>query len=375
MKKIFYVFSIDYQLISHRKAVVQAAIQKGYNVTVVAQDTGYKKEIESMGAKFIDLPINRVGTNILEELKTFFFLFKLYKNHKPDLVHHISIKVVLWGALAARLAKVKNVVNAVNGLGVFFSTGEVDSLIKKIFMQLIRFSNNRKKCITIFQNNEDKQFFLSNKALKESQIRIIRGSGVDLNEFKFSEPPLEFPLKIVFTSRMVKEKGVEDIINAAKLLKNKYFDKIQFLLCGLIETNPNAVSESYLQSECDGDYIQYLGHCTNIKDILSKSSIVLLPSYYREGIPKSLIEATAIGRPIITTNSVGCRETVEDGKNGFIVPIKSPEEIANKIEALVSNLDLISKMGKESRLLSEKEFSIDIVIDKHLQIYSELINS
>lgn len=375
MKKIFYVFSIDYQLISHRKAVVQAAIQKGYNVTVVAQDTGYRKEIESMGAKFIDLPINRVGTNILEELKTFFFLFNLYKNHKPDLVHHISIKVVLWGALAARLAKVKNVVNAVNGLGVFFSTGEVDSLVKKIFMQLIRFSNNRKKCITIFQNNEDKQFFLSNKALKESQIRIIRGSGVDLNEFKFSEPPLEFPLKIVFTSRMVKEKGVEDIINAAKLLKNKYFDKIQFLLCGLIETNPNAVSESYLQSECDGDYIQYLGHCTNIKDILSKSSIVLLPSYYREGIPKSLIEATAIGRPIITTNSVGCKETVEDGKNGFIVPIKSPEEIANKIEALVSNLDLISKMGKESRLLSEKEFSIDIVIDKHLQIYSELINS
>lgn len=375
MKKIFYVFSIDYQLISHRKAVVQAAIQKGYNVTVVAQDTGYRKEIESMGAKFIDLPINRVGTNILEELKTFFFLFKLYKNHKPDLVHHISIKVVLWGALAARLAKVKNVVNAVNGLGVFFSTGEVDSLVKKIFMQLIRFSNNRKKCITIFQNNEDKQFFLSNKALKESQIRIIRGSGVDLNEFKFSEPPLEFPLKIVFTSRMVKEKGVEDIINAAKLLKNKYFDKIQFLLCGLIETNPNAVSESYLQSECDGDYIQYLGHCTNIKDILSKSSIVLLPSYYREGIPKSLIEATAIGRPIITTNSVGCRETVEDGKNGFIVPIKSPEEIANKIEVLVNNLKLISQMGKESRLLSEKEFSIDIVIDKHLQIYSELINS
>lgn len=375
MKKIFYVFSIDYQLISHRKAVVQAAIQNRYDVTVVAQDTGYRKEIESMGAKFIDLPINRVGTNILEELKTFFFLFKLYKNHKPDLVHHISIKVVLWGALAARLAKVKNVVNAVNGLGVFFSTGEVDSLIKKIFMQLIRFSNNRKKCVTIFQNNEDKHFFLSNKALKESQIRIIRGSGVDLNEFKFSEPPLEFPLKIVFTSRMVKEKGVEDIINAAKLLKNKYFDKIQFLLCGLIETNPNAVSESYLQSECDGDYIQYLGHCTNIKDILSKSSIVLLPSYYREGIPKSLIEATAIGRPIITTNSVGCKETVEDGKNGFIVPIKSPEEIANKIEALVSNLDLISKMGKESRLLSEKEFSIDIVIDKHLQIYSELINS
>lgn len=372
-KKLFYVFSIDYQLISHRKAVVEAAVKSGYDVTVVAQDTGYRKQIEALGASFIDLPINRVGTNIIEEAKTFLFLYKLYRKHKPEIVHHVSIKCVLWGGLAAKCAKVKGVVNAVNGLGVFFANGEVDSLVKKIFMFLIRFSNRRKNVLTIFQNSEDKQFFISNKALAESQTRTIRGSGVDLNEFNYVEPPTTFPLKVVFTSRMVREKGVEDIIEAATILKSKYKDKLQFLLCGLIETNPSAVSPEYLQQKCDGEYIQYLGHCTNIKEIVSGASIVILPSYYREGIPKSLIEATAIGRPIITTNSVGCKETVIDGKNGFIVPIKSPQEIADRIERFVLDPSIIVPMGVASRSLAEQEFSIDIVIKKHLQIYQELL--
>ena len=372
-KKIFYVFSIDYQLISHRKAVVEAAVKSGYDVTVVAQDTGYRKQIEALGASFIDLPINRVGTNIIEEAKTFLFLYKLYRKHKPEIVHHVSIKCVLWGGLAAKCAKVKGVVNAVNGLGVFFANGEVDSLVKKIFMFLIRFSNRRKNALTIFQNSEDKQFFISNKALAESQTRTIRGSGVDLNEFNYVEPPTTFPLKVVFTSRMVREKGVEDIIEAATILKSKYKDKLQFLLCGLIETNPSAVSLEFLKRMCDGDYLQYLGHCTNIKEIVSGASIVILPSYYREGIPKSLIEATAIGRPIITTNSVGCKETVIDGKNGFIVPIKSPQEIADRIERFVLDPSIIVPMGVESRALAEQEFSIDIVINKHLTIYKELL--
>lgn len=374
MKKLYYVFSIDYQLISHRRDVVKSAIDNGYDVTVVAKDTGYRGEIEKLGAKFIELPINRVGTNLLEEIKTLTFLYKLYKKERPDILHHVSIKCVLWGALAAKLARVRSVVNAVNGLGVFFSTGKVDSIVKRIFMAILRFSNKRKNTITIFQNNEDKEFFLSNKALSEHQIRIIRGSGVDLREFAYVEPPTNYPIKVIFTSRMVKEKGVSDIIDAAKILKEKYQDRLQFLLCGLLETNPSALSKEYLERECDGKYIQYLGHCTNIRELLSQSSIVLLPSYYREGIPKSLIEATAIGRAIITTNSVGCKETVVDGLNGYIIPIKSPNDIANKIEFLLNNVDKIITMGRESRILAEKEFSIDIVIKKHLQIYSELMN-
>ena len=136
---IFYVFSIDYQLISHRKAIVQEAVNKGFRVTVVAADTGYRPEIENMGVRFIELPINRVGTNLIEELNTFKFLYKLYKKEKPDLVHHVSAKVVLWGGLAAKLTKVPRVVNAINGLGVFFQNGKIDSLTQRIFVRVLNF--------------------------------------------------------------------------------------------------------------------------------------------------------------------------------------------------------------------------------------------
>lgn len=372
MVNLFFVFSIDYQLISHRKKVVEAAIQNGYIVTVVAKDTGYRGEIESLGCRFIDLPINRVGTNIIEELKTLRFLYRLYRQERPDIVHHVSIKVSLWGGLAARLARVKGVVNAINGLGVFFESGELDSFVKKIFMRVIKFSNNRKNCVTIFQNNDDKSFFVNNKGIRSEQCRMINGSGVDLVEFSEAAANTEYPLKFLFTSRMVEEKGVLDIIEAAKKLRNEYESKICFQLCGLIESNPKAISKDVLDKECDGRYLQYLGQRNDVPKLLRECAVVLLPSYYREGIPKSLIEATAIGRPIITCDWIGCRETVVDGKNGFLIPIKSPEFLAEKIRLLVNDESLRVAMGKESRKIAESKFSVDEVIKRHLVIYKEL---
>lgn len=369
--KIFYVFSIDYQLISHRKAVVKAAIANGYDVTVIAQDTGYRKEIEQMGIKFINLPINRVGTNLREEIRTFLFLYKLYSKERPDIVHHVSLKIVLWGGLAARLAKIHGVVNAVNGLGVLFQDGTADSRMKRGILKVMRFSNNRQNIVTILQNDDDKDFFLTYRAIKPKQVRIIHGSGVDLNEFCYTKPISTEPIKIVFTSRMVEEKGVKDIIEAAKLLRVKYEGKITFWMCGLLESNPKAISKDYINRECDGKYIVYKGFCKNVKDILQDSDIVILPSYYREGIPKSLIEATAIGRPIITTDWTGCKETVRDGENGWLIPIKSPKILADKLESLIVDAGLRERMGKASRKLAESAFSIDYVIKRHLEIYKE----
>jgi len=370
--RLFYVFSIDYQLISHRKDVVAAAINEGYDVTVVAEDTGYRKTIENMGVRFIELPINRVGTNLLEELKTLYFLYKLYKKEKPDIVHHVSMKVVLWGGLAAKLAGVHGVVNAINGLGVFFESGEVDSIVKKIFVGIVRFAHKRKNVLTIFQNNEDCEFFVSRGVIKLEQTRRINGSGVNVDAFNETPVVKGYPLKMLFTSRMVEEKGVLDIIEAAKMLKPKYEDKICFLLCGLLETNPKAVNKETLDRECDGKYIQYLGQRNDVKELLKESAVVLLPSYYREGIPKSLIEATSIGRPIITTDWIGCRETVIDGVNGFLIPIKSPEVLAEKIEILIKDEALRASMGKESRKIAVAKFSINEVIRRHLKIYEEV---
>lgn len=369
--KLFYVFSIDYQLLSHRKEVVAAAIGRGYEVTVVAKDTGLRAEIEAMGVRFIDLPINRVGTRPWEELRTLVFLYRLYKKEMPDIVHHVSLKVVLWGGLAAKLAGVPAVVNAINGLGVFFESGETDSQTKRIVASIIAFSNKRQKCLTIFQNDEDRDFFVRKGMIKFEQTRRINGSGVNLNVFRHVCPQRSIPLKVLFLSRMIEEKGVFDIIEAAKILKPKYEGRIAFLLCGLIETNPKAVREETLNRECDGKYLQYLGWRADARELIEESAVVLLPSYYREGIPKTLIEAAAVGRPIITTDWVGCKEVVDNGVNGFLIPIKSPAVLAEKIELLVNDDELREYMGNESRKIAEAKFSIEEVIARHFDIYDE----
>lgn len=368
--KIFYVFSIDYQLISHRRPIVEEAVRRGWDVTVVCKETGYRSAIENMGVRFIEAPINRVGTNPLEELRTLLYLYRLYKSEKPDLVHHVSTKVVLWGGLAAKMAGIPSVVNAINGLGTFFQNGKADSLTKKAILQIIRHSHRRKNIITILQNNDDKNFFTKHHAIPEEKIRIIQGSGVDLSEFPYTEEIPAKPLKLILTSRMLREKGILDVIRAAQILKEEYKGKIAFQLCGLIEQGAGAISKDELQTLCDGSYIQYLGQRNDVKELLKKSAVALLPSYYREGIPKSLIEATAIGRPIITTDSVGCRETVVDGENGFLIPIKSPEILAQKIKTLVDDAPLRHRMGLASRRIAEEKFSIAGVIERHFDIYA-----
>lgn len=372
-KKIFFVFSIDYQLISHRRKLIEAVLKAGNDVTVVAQDTGYADAIRQMGCKFINLPINRVGTNIREELKTYRFLKKLYRKEKPDIIHHVSLKVALWGGLAAKRVGAHGVVNAINGLGVFFGTGKADTWVKKVFLKIVAYANRRENALTIFQNDSDKSFFVGHGAIKEEQCRYIKGSGVDLSEFAYVPEPEDEVLNVIFTSRMVEEKGVTDIVDAALMLKDKYEGRVRFLLCGLLETNPKAISKAYLDEMCDGNYIKYMGHCDNIKEVLRASSVVLLPSYYREGVPKSLIEATAIGRPIITTDWVGCRETVDDGVNGFLIPPKCPEQLAEKLSLLLDDKDLRMRMGRASRVKAEKEFSVDLVVEKHFAIYDELM--
>jgi glycosyltransferase involved in cell wall biosynthesis len=375
MEKLFYVFSIDYQLISHRKDIVLAAVNAGYNVTVIAKDTGYKEEIRAMGVHFIDFPINRVGTNLKEEWDSFLFLYKTYRKHKPDLVHHISIKIVFLGGLAARFARVRNVVNAINGLGILFADEMILSLLKKCFMRVLKFSNCRKNLITIFQNNDDKCFFIKERILTEKQAYIINGSGVNLEKFRYVEPQKKNKLIIVFTSRMLREKGILDMIQAANILRDEYVleVEVEFRLYGLLETNPRAINKQQLNILCDGEYIKYMGFDPNIKNVLEESDIVVLPSYYREGIPKSLIDATAIGRPIITTDWIGCKETVINGYNGFLVPIQSPDTIAKKLSILINNADLRKEMGGNSRKIAEKYFSLDLVVKKHLEIYKHLL--
>ncbi|HAF30224.1 MAG TPA: glycosyltransferase family 1 protein [Bacteroidales bacterium] len=371
MKKIFIVVNVDWFFLSHRKEIALAAKKTGYDVTIVTNNTGMKPAIEGLGLKVIDLPMSRSGKNIFEELSTLNFLYKLYKREQPDVIHHVGLKTILWGTFAAKLAKIKGIANAVSGLGIIFSE-ENSSILSKIFIQILRYSHHRNNLAVIFQNDEDKTLFLSNHIIREDQAFMIKGSGVDLNQFCYTPEPVDGKIKVLLTARMIAEKGIFFLAEAANLLKSEYRDKVQFLLCGGIDDNPNAIREADLKAVCDGEYVSWLGYRTDVLNLLKSSHIVAFPSYYKEGLPKSLIEGTAIGRPIITTNSIGCKETVIEGYNGFLIPIKNSKVLAERLKQLFDDTQLRISMGKNSRLLAEKDFSIENVITKHLEIYKQL---
>ena len=196
---------------------------------------------------------------------------------------------------------------------------------------------------------------------------------MNLNEFCYTPEPVSDKVKVILTARMIEEKGIFLLTQAAERLRNEYENKVEFWLVGGIDDHPGAITKEQLEAVCDGKYIKWLGYRTDVKELLQSSHIVAFPSYYMEGLPKSLIEATAIGRPIITTNSIGCKDTVDDGVNGFLIPTKDVDALTEKLRILIDDANLRQKMGKAAREKAEKEFSLDVVIEKHLKIYNELI--
>ena len=371
-KKLFIVVNVDWFFLSHRLPVALAAQAAGWNVAIVTADTGKLHVIKEKGLKAIDLPMSRSGMNIFEELKTLQFLYKLYKKEKPDVVHHVGMKTILWGTLAAKFSKVHGAVNAISGLGGFFADDN-NGLLSKVMPKVLKFSHNRPNLLCIFQNDDDWSLYVKHGIIKHSQGRFIKGSGVDLKDYCYTPEPKEGKIKVILTARMIVEKGIFLLTEAAERLRSKYEDNVEFLLVGGLDDHPGAITEQQLKETCDGKYIQWLGYRTDVCDLLKQSHIVAFPSYYMEGLPKSLIEADAIGRPIITSNSVGCKETVVDGVNGFLIKPKDVDALTEKLDLLISNTELRQKMGRESRTYAEKSFDIEVVKEGHLSIYDELI--
>lgn len=374
-KKLFIVVNQDFFFLSHRLPIGIAAKESGYDVTIVSEDTGVSNKIREAGLKTINLPINKAGTNIKEEIKTFLFLYRLFRREKPDIVHLVGLKTILWGSLACRLARVKGMVSAVCGLGVLFDEEHAQSIMSRSILKVLRFTHRRKNTKVIFQNNDDKALFLSSKIVKEDQCAFTNGSGINLQNYDYTPEPTDGIIKVIFTARMVEDKGTMVLIDAAKKLEAEYKGQVQFLLCGGLDTNPNGITKEMLESRCDGEYIQWLGHRKDVLDLLKQSHIMAFPSWYREGLPKSVIEAEAIGRPIVTTDSVGCRDTVIDGYNGYIVPIKNSGALAFAIKRLIDDAELRQKLGRNARAFAVRQFDINDVVRVHLDVYSELSKS
>jgi glycosyltransferase involved in cell wall biosynthesis len=372
MKKIFLVVNVDWFFLSHRLPIALAALQQGYEVTIISKDTGRKSEVESYGLRFVDFPFERSGTNPLHEIGCIWRLFQLYRKYKPDIIHHITLKVNLLGCFAAKLAKRKNAVNAISGFGYNFTDGR-NGIKQKIIRATMKMAFKSPCFHFIFQNPDDVDQFSQLQFTPKENIHLIKGAGVDLQQFAFTKAMQKEKVRIVLPARMLKDKGVFEFIEAAKKIKEHVADKAEFILVGDCDTlNLAGIQEDELKQALDIPYIQWIGFQKNMFSVLKESDIVVLPSY-REGLPKSLIEACAVGRPVITTDTQGCRECVIDGWNGFLVPVKDTEILSQKMKILIDNREQRKSMGENSRLLAEREFSIHSVIAKHLKIYNDIL--
>ncbi|WP_439506866.1 glycosyltransferase family 4 protein [Sediminibacterium sp.] len=371
-KSILYVVNVDWFFISHRLVIAEEARKNGFEVIVAAEDTGRSQEIINKGIRFINLSFSRSGTNPFKEFNTLLKFYKIYSKLKPDIVHHITLKPVIYGSIIAKLLNLKSVINAVSGLGYNFTEGRIN-LISKIMLQLMKYGF-RNKLHVIFQNKNDFQELSELQVLSpNNRIYYIKGSGVDLQQFYTTYLPSFDKIKIVLPSRMLWDKGVKEFYEAANLLRAKYFDKIEFVLAGMAdEDNRAGLPASILEQWEDGCYFKWVGHQKDIFTLYKNFHIVVLPSY-REGMPKTLIEACAMGRALITTDAIGCRECVDEGINGFKVPIKDSQSLANAIQFLVENPNRIIEMGIASRAKAEKEFDVNSVIKTHLEIYNSCI--
>lgn len=371
-KKLFLVVNVDWFFLSHRLPIAVAAKKKGYDVTVFAiEEGGHGNEIRGHGLKFVSLPTSRSGTNIFTELKVLVFLYRYYKKERPDIIHHVAVKPVTYGSVAAKLAGVPKVVNALSGLGFLFINADTNRIAHTIVHTFFNYGFKNPNLRFILQNSDDLQMIRDMEVLKEDQIFMIKGSGVDLNEFAYTpEKALEGgKVKILLPARMLWDKGVGEFVEAARMIHKRIPNRAEFILAGNVDMGNRArILERELEAWNEEGAVQWIGYQKDIAEVIRSVQIVVLPSY-REGLPKSLIEACAIGRPVVTTDVPGCREVVDEGSNGFLVPAKNATHLADKMEQLILDANLRKEMGKAGRKKAEAEFSIENVLDQTFDIY------
>ncbi len=367
--KFFFVVNVDWFFLSHRLPIALEAKKRGYDVTIVTIETDKRAEIESYEFTFIPIPTSRAGTNIFRELKVLFFLWNLYRKNRPDIVHHVGVKPVTYGSVAAKLIQLPKVVNALSGMGYLFINKDKNMLAHKLVMFLFRFGFKNPNLRFILQNKDDLSDIKQLNILDENHVFLIKGSGVDLDEFTYTPLPSNKRVRVLLPARMLWDKGVGEFVAAADSLFPEYGDKAEFILAGNVdEGNISSISEEQLLKWEAEKHIKWIGYQNNMRSVLAEADIIVLPSY-REGLPKSLIEACAIGRPIITTDVPGCREVVEEGENGLLVEVKNWEALANAMKLLIDNPQKRDDMGKKGRLIAENNFSIQSVINKTFEIY------
>lgn len=375
LMRLLFLVTEDWYFCSHRLPVARAARDAGFEVLVATRVEGHGAEIEREGFRLIPLrKMQRRGKNPFGEFSAVLEIAGIYRRERPDLVHHVALKPVIYGSIAARIARVPAVVNAMAGLGYVFSSGDSRARWLRFFVRnVFRLLLNRVGSVVLLQNPDDRRALVESGTVLDERTALIRGSGVDIRQFSPAPEIDERPVVITLVARMLRDKGVHEFVEAVRLLREQGV-QIRAVLVGIPDPdNPTSIPREQLVAWHEQGDIEWWGRRDDIPDVWAKSHIAVLPTTYGEGVPKSLIEAAACGRPIIATDMPGCREIVEHEKTGLLVPPRDPQALADAIARLIGDAGLRKAMGQAGRLLVEREFSEAVVVEKTLALYRSLL--
>ena len=373
-RHLVYVITEDWFFASHFLDRAKAAVGKGYKVSVITRCRETAREFRQYGLAPINIEFSRRGLNPITELITIFRLRTILKRIKPDIVHNVALKPVVLGSLAAQFAGVRNIVNAPVGMGYVFTSEENKArILRPIVKALIRYSLGRQARRVIIENNDDFNNLVAGGFAKNDSIALIKGAGVDTEKFDYKPEP-DGQVRVIMVSRLLRDKGVQEFTDAAKLVKARE-STVQFVLVGDVDDgNPTSLTAEQLTELRKSRDVTWLGARTDISELLADSHVACLPSY-REGLPKSLIEAASAGRPIVTTDVPGCREVVTHMVNGLLVQPRDVTALASAIEKLVNDPKLRQSMGKENRHKAESEYANEIIIAQTHGVYDSFYKS
>ncbi|MEF8721765.1 MAG: glycosyltransferase family 4 protein [Candidatus Accumulibacter meliphilus] len=367
--KVVIALNTAWNLVNFRSGLIRALVSEGYDVVAIAPFDEYAHRLSNLGCRYISLHMDNKGTNPGRDLLLFYRFLRLFQKERPDVYLGFTVKPNVYGSFAA-LALGIPTINNIAGLGsVFIDNGWLARLVRALYKVSLS-----RSAVVFFQNMEDRQMFVAGRLVNGDVADILPGSGIDLTSFV--PVPLfgGSPVRFLLIARMLWDKGVGEFVEAARILKQRGVDAELCLLGFLDVNNPTAISRSQIGEWVSEGVVRYLGVSDNVRDEIAKVDVVVLPSY-REGTPRTLLEAAAMGRPIVTTDAVGCREVVDDGINGYLCLPKNAIDLAEKL-AMMAALSPSARetMGLRGREKVERQFDEKIVIGKYFKAIRESLS-
>ena len=368
-KKVVIAANTVWSIVNFRAGLIRALVESGYEVVTVAQPDEYAARLPDLGCRYIPLPIDGGGTHPGRDLLLLWRLWRLWRRERPDVYLGYTVKLNIYGTLAARTLGIP-VINNITGLGAAFSRQNWLTLLVR---GLYRLALTRSAKV-FFQNEDDRRLFVEGGLVKPEKTHRVPGSGVDLERFKLTPLPAhQSRFRFLLIARMLWDKGVGEYAEAARIVKRR-FPAAEFSLLGLLDVqNPAAISRRRMDAWVTEGAVRYLGVRDDVREEIAAADCIVLPSYYREGVPRALLEAAAMGRPIITSDAVGCREVVDDAVSGFLCQVRDAGDLAEKMERMLAlSENERAEMGLRGREKVEREFDERTVIDRYLEVLAGL---